>query len=75
MQLGVALCIHANIQPYVAYTFFPKQGTTKPYKNVDEIYESSLLNDFFFTYLVYAFCMVGMLIGLASGKRFLMPNS
>ena len=28
MQLGVALFIHANIQPYVAHTFFSANDST-----------------------------------------------
>ena len=74
MQLGVALFIHANIQPYVAANFFNDATTTNKVTSIDEIYKIGLSN-FFWTYLVYALCLVGMLLGLSLGKRFLVPES
>ena len=75
MQLGVALFIHANIQPYVAYAFFAPSGDTEQAASgIDQIYQTGLTN-FFKTYLVYVFCMLGMIIGLTLGKRFLSPSA
>lgn len=69
MQLGVALFIHANLQPYVANTFFIKDDSALV-TDVDQIY--GLGSQFFFlTYLVYALCILGMVLGLALGKKFL----
>lgn len=71
MQLGVALFIHANIQPYIAYTFFVKEGTAT---SVDQVYMQS--EDWFFaTYLVFALCMIGMVMGLSVGKSLLLPET
>jgi len=41
---------------------------------MEEIYASGIAN-FFRTYLVYALCLVGMLLGLSLGKRVLTPES
>ena len=62
MQLGVALFIHANLQPYVVAYFFDNHA-----------YQGRLSN-FFPTFLVYAFCVLGLLIGLPLGKRVLEPK-
>ena len=71
MQLGAALFIHANIQPYIAYTFFVEEDTAT---SVDEVYMHS--EDWFFvTYLVFALCMIGMVMGLSVGKSLLLPET
>ena len=71
MQLGVALFIHANIQPYIAYQFFVEKDTVT---SVDQVYTHSKDN-FFATYLIFALCMIGMVMGLSVGKALLLPES
>ena len=71
MQLGVALFIHANIQPYVAYQFFGEKNTVT---SVDQVYMHSK-DSFFATYLIFALCMIGMVMGLSVGKALLLPET
>ena len=71
MQLGVALFIHANIQPYIAYSFFVKEKTAT---SVDHVYMHSE-EWFFATYLIFALCMLGMVMGLPIGKSLLLPET
>ena len=67
MQLGVALFIHANIQPYVAYWFFLSEDEKKLVNSIDEVYIHTSSN-FFLTYLIFALCLIGMVLGLQTGK-------
>lgn len=63
MQLGVALFIHANLQPYVIGYFF----------SGGKVYQDGL-SHFSPTFLVYALCVIGMLFGLPIGKKMLEPE-
>ena len=45
-----------------------------PLLTIDQVYEAGLTH-FFKTYLVYGFCLSGMLLGLALGKNSLTPAS
>ena len=67
MQLGTALYIHANIQPYVATAFF----SDKADGSLATSYEEGLPY-FFQTYFVYALSILGMVFGLSLGKHLLL---
>ena len=71
MQFGAALFIHANIQPYVTYWFFLSEDEKRLVKSIEEVYIQTGSN-FFYTYLVFALCMIGMVLGLQTGKQMLL---
>jgi hypothetical protein len=64
MQLGAALMLHANIQPYILPVFF----------NASSDMTKSGVNGFSQTYGVWCLIMICMLLGLLIGKRLLLNS-
>ena len=62
MQLGAALMLHANIQPYIIPVFF-NSGSDLTIQGI---------NGFSQTYGVWCLTMICMLFGLLLGKRVLL---